>query len=92
MFSVEYPKESELTPQLKTLIKKLFLHVNSFQKLGNNNVQEQLTKLPNEIEIDTEQLKDVDPNLFGKKDKTKSANDSDSDDDEHLNAQRCRTM
>ena len=91
MFSVVYPKESELTPQLKELIKKLFLHVKSFNNLGNNNVQEQLAKLPDEIEIDTEQLQNVDPKLFGHKDRTKSANDSDSD-DEQMNTQQCRTM
>ncbi len=93
VFTVLYPKESEMNQDFKNLLRKLFLHVKSFHKLNNNSccIKEELSKLPEDIELDKETLQDVDPNLFGQTKNHKSANDSDSE-DEGGNVQRCHTM
>ena len=79
--------------EFKNLFRKLFLHIKSYHKLNNNSsyVKKEIEKLPENTELDTEILKDVDPNLFGKKTNYKNANDSDSE-DENPNVQRCHTM
>ena len=82
-----------MNEDFKNVLRKLFLHVKSYHKLNNtkSQVTMQLKNLPEDIELDTEILKDVDPNLFGHKTNYKGANDSDSE-DEGPNSQRCHTM
>ena len=93
VFSLVFPKEEEMNQDFKNLLRKLFLHVKSYHNLNNNkiHIKKELENLPNDIELDTELLKVVDPNLFGYKKNYKGANDSDSE-DEGPNSQRCHTM
>ena len=93
VFSVVYPKEKEMNQDFKNLLRKLFLHVKSYHSLNNSvaYVKKEIENLPENTELDTEELLDVDPNLFGKKANYKGANDSDSE-DENPNVQRCHTM
>ena len=91
LFQVIYPTQEEITPELKNIIKKLFIHIKSYRSLLNLPIEQQLSKLPKESEIDYETLHEIDPKLFGKKNNHKSANDSDSDEDDQQ-VQKCRTM
>ena len=90
LFQVAYPKEEELTDELKNIIKKIFVHFKSYHSLVNLPIEQQLEKLPKESEIDYETLQDVEASLYGKKNKQKSANDSDSEEEGEV--QNCRTM
>ena len=91
LFHVVYPEKNEITPDLQKIIKKIFLHVKSFHSFLESPIEKQISELPENSEIDYETIQDVDPALFGKKTKHKSANDSDSE-DEYGETQTCRTM
>ena len=91
IFTVVYPKINELNSEIKVKFKKLFQEIKSFKSLNNNNVEDKLKSLPENSEIDYETLIKIDPKLYGKKNNSKSANDSDSE-DEGPNVERCHTM
>mgnify|MGYP001964950576 CR=1 FL=1 len=89
MFTVIYPSKQEIKDNLE-LIKKV-LNFQSYNNLNNNNTKILVNSLPENTLIESGTLKDIDPNLFGHKSRYKSANDSDSD-DEQMNTERCHTM
>lgn len=92
IFKVVFPKKEEISDKI-TLIKQIFNNINSFN-LNNNNISYEIEKIPENTEIDYGLLKDVNPELYGKKENS-NTNECESDEDvfEGVNMeQNCRTM
>ena len=83
VFSVIYPQKNELNKKKLIQLRKIFEDVSSFHKykryidLSDENIEEH-------------ELTHVNPEIFGRQRKNKSAHDSDSDEDR--DGERCRTM